>query len=436
MSALLDPYGPGRGFLSARNLLLGSSLLFSSLLFLGQATPARAALTAFLVTSLLCAWVMSRGSLEAITVDRLHRARVFEDDPVPVTLRIRQEAGLAQSMVLVEDRFLASLSVRQRHLLPMMSPQWEAHLHYRKDAERHRGLYLLGPVRLWAADPLGVFFRRCDVDCITSLTVYPHAVPLQGYTFPGPEPPSAPTLDNDDRLGQGEEIISVRPYRKGDPANRIHWKTSLRRRELHTMELDTHVQSEIALFLDLSRRAQFGTGAESTTETAIRCATSILTEAGNRRHRVSLTWTGESIRSFPPGAGSAHLHLLLDRLATVAPRGNLLFWEEVAPAAALLSRGSRAVFVAPAASTPPADACALIQRLALSNVAVDVVLLDESNLTRIWKEQSPTPAGAQEAFRRLKVQLERAGARVLPLGKGQSTGDLLPRAGEDLDIGK
>lgn len=186
MPGLLEAHEPGRGFFSAKNIVLG--MVTATVIFMPAvpATRAMAAYTAFLVTFALTAWVMSRGTLEGIRVKRVHRERVFEDDHVDVKLDISQTGGLAQYMVLVEDTFPAAFGIYQRSLLPMLSPKWEIRTRYRKEVERHRGLYLMGPVRIWAADPLGVFFRRSSPDCVTKLTVYPRAEPLGGIDSWGP----------------------------------------------------------------------------------------------------------------------------------------------------------------------------------------------------------------------------------------------------------
>ncbi|MBI3734951.1 hypothetical protein HY256_00350, partial [Candidatus Sumerlaeota bacterium] len=197
---------------TSKYILLGGTGMFVVMLATMPVSPAHAALTAFMAAAALCGWVASRGLLKGVAVERRHRPRVFEDDRVPVTLAVRQTAGHPQTLVVVEDQFYASLSIRQRHLIPMLTRQWEAHLHYNKEAERHRGIYMLGPIEVWAADPLGLFARRIELDCVTPLTVYPKAVPLPGYRLLGPHPPAGPTLEAYHRIGQGEEIISVRPY--------------------------------------------------------------------------------------------------------------------------------------------------------------------------------------------------------------------------------
>ncbi len=418
----------GDGLTTSRSLLIGCVVLFVLLLAATTVTPAQAAYAAFLAVALLSAWIASRDALEGIAVERIHGPRIFEGDRVPVTLAVRQTTGLPQTLVVVEDQFFASLSIRQRHLIPMMNRKWEAHLHYTKEAERHRGLYLLGPVRLWTADPLGIFARDVELDCLTRLTVYPRAIPLPGYKFLGPRPWTGPTLEKADRIGYGEEILSVRPYHAGDPPTRIHWRTSIRRGHLHVIEQDACVQTEAAIFADLTRRSRFGTGAESTTEMAIGCATSILTEAADARHRISLTLVREEIEPFPAGSGLAHLRHLLDRLAVVAPGGDFDFWGEAEKKSAVLGSGSRAIFIAPGATTQAEQAVPLVRRLLLRGVVVDVVLLDDSAMARIWRDQFPPTIHAANSYGSLRSALEIAGARVLPLLRGEDASHLIQRS--------
>ena len=54
-------------------------------------------------------------------------------------------------MLEIEDQFGASLQIAQRHLVPGLHEGWEVLIHYPVVAERHRGLYLIGPVNVRAA---------------------------------------------------------------------------------------------------------------------------------------------------------------------------------------------------------------------------------------------------------------------------------------------
>lgn len=409
------------GLLSARNIVVGAVLIFPIYLLFFPTTPAQAALTGFIAGAALWLWLISRHQLDSVRLTRSHLPRVFEGTNVPVTLTVSRGSGLPVRMLEVRDQFLASLEVSQRHLIPILAEGWEVLLHYERLAERHRGLYLLGPVRLRTADPLGVFFEERDVECITTLTVYPQADPLPDYIIPGPAAASGPSMDVLARMGQGEEILGVREYVHGDPPLRVHWRTSARRGNLHVIQLNRSIQAELAVMLDLSRRARFGLGAESTIEQAIRAAVCILTRAHDACHRFSLTYTHEEPVIFPAGTGMAHLHLLLDRLAILSPAGETDFWPTCGARALMLQPGSRAAFIAAAYNTSLNETVDLVKRLIHIGIGVDLVMLDERDFIKIYKDQEYDARKNPISFEEKIDTLRQAGARVFPLRRGQAS---------------
>jgi uncharacterized protein (DUF58 family) len=301
-------------------------------------------------------------------------------------------------------------------------------LHYNQLAERHRGLYMIGPVRVRAADPLGVFYQYRELPCLTRLTVYPKANPLPDYSIPGVLAGPGPSLNVVDRVGQGEQVLGVREYAAGDPPGRVHWRTSARHRRLHVIEVDRPIQAELAIMIDLSRRSRFGLGAEATSELAIHAATSILTRAQETRHRFSLAYAHKEPVMFPPGAGLAHLHLLLDRLAVISPAGETNLWADLAPRALMLAPGSRAVLIGPAATVPLETALALIRRLVQRGVATDFVLIDERDFIKIYKDQEVDVRKGLPDFDTLRREFTLAGARVWALNRERATLAGIPRA--------
>ena len=341
------------GFFSARNILVASAV--SMLLWLATlpATPAQAALAGFVIATAIWLRLASRRQLEAVGIERDHRPRVFERDPVEVILRLTRGRGFPIQMLELEDQFLASLDVRERHLVPVLGQDWEVLLHYNRTAERHRGLYVLGPIQLRGADPLGVFVDAIELPTFSRLTVYPRTLALPFYTIPAPNPPTGASMDAVSRVGQGEEVLSVREYRRGDSPSRVHWRTSARRRRLHVVELNRPIQAELAVLLDLTRRTRFGTGAEATDEMAVRAAIQVLTRALDRCHRFSLAIAREELEVLPAGSGLHHIQLLLDRLSVIQPAGEIDFWRDCAPRALTLGPGSRAVPYRPGALHAP-----------------------------------------------------------------------------------
>jgi uncharacterized protein (DUF58 family) len=409
-----------RDFFSGRNVVVAIGCLMALWLILAPSTPAQAGLAAFIGVAAVWLFLISRRMLDGVQVERRHLPRVFQDDRLEVTLRVSRGEGPAIPMLQIEDQCMASLDIAQKALIPMLPSGWSVRMSYTRIADRHRGLYLLGPVWVRAGDPLGVFSEVRELEgCLTRLTIYPRADPLPDYRLPGLHPPVGSSLDMVPRLGVGEEVLGVREYVPGDAPSTVHWRTSARRGKLHVIQRNQAIQSELAVMIDLTRRSRFGTGGESTTELAIHAAISILSRVYEARHRGSLSYAHGTEVHLEPGMGLAHLHLLLDRLAILNPDGETDFWTMAGARALALGRGSRAVLISVAQTTPTATAEALVRRLVQRGLAVDCVTIDAHDFIRIWRDQEADMEERGVSFEAQNERLRLAGARVFPLRKGR-----------------
>jgi uncharacterized protein (DUF58 family) len=407
------------GVFSARRILFAAVSGMGLWLLILPSTPAHAGLWAFLAGGAIWLRLISRGQLETVGVEREHLPRVFQGDPVTVTLRLSRGRGAPIPMLVFEDRFHAAIEVRQRHLVPLLVEGWAVRLHYERRAERHRGLYLVGPAELVAADPLGVFVERRTMDCISRLTIYPKALALPDYRVPGPMSAMGASMDFLPSFGTGEEILGVREYRRGDPPATVHWRSSARRGQLRVIQRNRPVQAEVAVMLDLTRAARYGLGAESTSEQAILLAVSVLTRAYETRHRLSLAYAHREAVRFEARVGLAHLHLLLDRLAVVNPAGAADFWGLAAERTLALPPGSRGVIIQIAALTPLESTLRLIREATARGVAIDMILIDEDDYIRIYRDQERDLARPELPFDLLAETLRRSGARIHPMRRGR-----------------
>lgn len=423
---------PRTQFPTALHVLCSTAVLMSFWYLFFPASRAQAAMLGGTLALMLWCWLTGRVDVDNLSLQRSHPGQLFEHDAFELSLRVGREDWPPLQMLEIEDRCHVSLETGRRHIVPMLRPGWEAQLHERLVAGRHRGLYLIGPVKTTCGDPLGVFFRNGESDVITRMTVYPCTDALEGYRIPGEAAGPGASLDTQLRSGQGEEIIGVREYTPGDPPQRIHWRTTARRGRLHVKRLNCPVEAELRVSMDLSRRARFGTGAEATTEIAIASAASVLTRGYEARHRLSMGWLNhDEWTEYPAGRGLAHLHLLLEKLAVVLPRGEGDFWISAAPGAMALKAGSRAMFIASSTNTPLVAAAPLVRSLTLRGVAVDIALIDDTNFIKIYSDQERDIRQNGPPFSVVSETLRLSGARVFPLDRENTRLDPL-RLAENL----
>ncbi|HUX51512.1 MAG TPA: DUF58 domain-containing protein [Spirochaetia bacterium] len=167
----------------------------------------------------------------------------------------------------------------------------------------NRGVYELGPVRLRASDPLGLFPWSATWQLRSSLVVYPSVYPI--------------TLKTDHGVPAGsvrvwnpvyEDITnyrSIREYVSGDDPRRINWKVSARTGSLQTMQFLPAIGFPVMVLLDLNADHYAVRNRYVHTERAIEAAASIVQAAANIGQAVGLQVTGGIAQSAATAAQSA-----------------------------------------------------------------------------------------------------------------------------------
>jgi uncharacterized protein (DUF58 family) len=286
---------------------------------------------AFLLLGVGSAVWVSLAARGAGIVRRLDARVVEEDQPLPVHLEVRRGLLPPPGGELVEpliDRPLPALGEGARRV--------------RVDVRfGRRGRRWLEPTRLTIGDPLGLTERSFYAQREEVLV-------LPRIEAPGPGGERAAGaggghVDGSSIAVQGAELEldSLRPYREGAPASRVHWPTVARTGTMMERRLVPDADSRPLVVLDPRRPAS-----EEALDAAVRAAASLTVHLA-RQGGCSLLLPGDrrasdvdaELRSWP------QLHV---RLALVEPGAG-------APFAGRLERLGAIMWVtaAPAGSTPP-----------------------------------------------------------------------------------
>jgi uncharacterized protein (DUF58 family) len=115
-----------------------------------------------------------------------------------------------------------------------------------------RGYYQIGPMLLESGDLFGLHRRyRIATDPLFVL-VRPKVLPLEGYDLASRRPLGEVRIRH--RLFEDPTRISgVRPYERGDPLNRIHWRATARTGLLHSKSYEPSCVAGATLLLDFHR---------------------------------------------------------------------------------------------------------------------------------------------------------------------------------------
>lgn len=117
---------------------------------------------------------------------------------------------------------------------------------------RQRGNYHLGPTRLAAGDPFGLFKAEVEFASTQSVLVLPYIVELRWFPFP-PGYLQGGRVFRQKTLEVTPHAAGVREYAPGDSLNRIHWPTTARRERLMVKEFEKDPQADAWIFLDAQR---------------------------------------------------------------------------------------------------------------------------------------------------------------------------------------
>jgi uncharacterized protein (DUF58 family) len=291
---------------------------------------------------------------------------VEEEDPYPVRLVLPRGLITPPGGELSEP--LLGRPIRVRATTPR---RIRVDVRFARRGRRH-----IEPARLTIADPLGLA-RRDLFSASGEVLVLPRVEPV----------PAAGAGATDGLAGEAErmaahaaelELDSLRPYRQGTPASRIHWPTVARRGEMMERRLIADVDMRPLVVLDPRRPPT-----EEALDMAARAAASLVVHLarhggcsvllpGDRR----ATEVDSDLRSWPA------LHA---RLALVEA-------EDGAPMAGRVERAGAVFWVAAGAAAPP-------QGIARAAAAVRYLV-------------TPAPVGAG------RVEFTVAGCSVQRMGRG------------------
>ena len=201
-----------------------------------------------------------------------------------------------------------------------------------------RGMRRLAPARLVIADPLGLIERQVEAGAGQEVIVLPRIEPVIAAGGGAGAAADAVVGARPAEVAAEVEMESLRPYREGAPASRIHWPTVARVGTLMERRLLADSDSQPLVVLDPTHPAD-----EAALDMAVRAAASLclhLARAGG----CSLLLPGDR-RAVDIGADLGSWPSLHVRLALVEPGAG-------APAARLESRRG-AIFWVTARAAPP-----------------------------------------------------------------------------------
>jgi uncharacterized protein (DUF58 family) len=351
-------------------LALGAVLYLAAWAF-GAVSLYPVAVGLVLAAGLARTWIQLAARPMRLTRGNWGGSERTEGEEVPIDLELAYEGRLLPAQVTVTDR-VARLGEREVVL-------------ERRPGRRLRGRYVVSNVprgryrfeetRVVLEDPFGLASAELRLESTGALLVYPRLVDLgELFTETGSQRLDGRRLLL--RRATGFDLHSVREWGEGESLRMVHWPSTAHRGRLMVKELEDAPRDEVAVLLDAAAGISVGEPPDSSFDTQVRVAGSLIWAHARRGKRAALVVNAASVQSHSIGLDDSGLRGALEVLAGVEPDGRF-------PASALLaeeaSRAARALEVTVVTARLPAD---LVERLiarAARGLAASLVYVDASS---------------------------------------------------------
>lgn len=374
----------------------------------------------FMASGLLAAPVVSHfiaaGGLSRIRAERRLPPRLWPDERVEVELRVENQAWLPKCLLLLDEHLPDGLEADPDEppecVVPML---WsEPFTHRYPLTARRRGVYTLPPVVATAVDTFDLLQARAVVGPADEVLVYPRTLELDAGTLL--EAAQAGTL-RERRLTEGTEFRGTREYRPGDDLRRIHWPSTARQGKPIVIEYEEPTTSDLFIVLDTA--PGWGEGADSTFETGVTLAASLVRHELERDRAVGLYAAARPPIHHPLCDNRQQLIEFMEALALVAETPEAPFGQALAEVAELVPRGARVLAVTAGPRDGSTQALlAGLEGLLRRQLSVAVALLDPRGYPGFSADDAPAVTAEALKARGVGVFAIRRGELARGLLKG------------------
>lgn len=190
------------------------------------------------------------------------------------------------------------------HVVPFLQPNERAEWTLRWKLQR-RGVHRLPPARAGACDPLGMFSALEAKTAPHAITVLPRPLRLErlGFAGGGQSSPRAP--QHSAAVAEALDFHGIRAWQPGQPIRRVHWKSTTRTGELHVVEWEETLGSDLAVLLDVRIAAEDAAALDEALEASITLTASVAAHLLESGHYFQMFCWQPAPAAPAPGASDA-----------------------------------------------------------------------------------------------------------------------------------
>lgn len=199
-------------------------------------------------------------------------------------------------------------------VVPSLSPRQSGEAQVELTPLR-RGIVRFESLTLARRDPMGLVRALHKVVLPSSVLILPKRYPLPPVALPGGLKYQRGGVAMASNVGQSDEFVALREYRRGDPMRHIHWRSWAKAGKPIVKEFEDEFFVRHALILDTFTERPHSDEFEEAVSVAASFACTVLTQES----LLDLLFVERQAYCFTAGRGLAHADQMLEILASVQP---------------------------------------------------------------------------------------------------------------------
>lgn len=236
------------------------------------------------------------------------------------------------------------------------------------------GVKKFGPLVAYVSDPLNIFHFKVVEDKVETIKVYPYIGKIKDMMIRGDKYALHFGLYETQSRGDTTNFIGIRPYRDGDPINRINWKLSMKSDKKVINEFEKNVNATFTLILNMDERIHMGKGIESTWEYAKDISLAILAKQVSSSNTVQFFSNDTFVAR---GSGVEHMNFLEMVVCTLGLSKAQNGSDFIKKAVLDISHEAKVLYITPAfAGELLEDGLNVLKRYAKINPNIHVAFVD------------------------------------------------------------
>jgi len=199
-------------------------------------------------------------------------------------------------------------------VVPPLLPQQTGEAHVELTPLR-RGTVRFDSLTFARRDPMGLVRALHRIALPASVMILPKRYPLPPIALPGGMKYQRGGVAMASNVGQSDEFVALREYRRGDPLRHIHWRSWAKAGKPIVKEFEDEFFVRHALILDTFTERPHSDEFEDAVSVAASFACTVLTQES----LLDLLFVERQAYCFTVGRGLAHADQMLEILASVRP---------------------------------------------------------------------------------------------------------------------